>query len=67
LRSLALKGHRFENLDELTQALNDGLDYWNKHCHPYIWKKQPQEQVKLLGGFAVQFCQITSLFSERTT
>ena len=54
LRSLALKGHRFENLDELTQALNAGLDYWNKHCHPYIWKKQPQEQVTLLGGFGVQ-------------
>jgi transposase len=54
LRSLALKGHRFENLDELTQALNAGLDYWNKHCHPYTWKKQPQEQVKILGGFGVQ-------------
>jgi transposase len=54
LRSLALKGHRFETLDELTQALNSGLDYWNKHCHPYIWKKQPQEQVTLLGGFGVQ-------------
>jgi hypothetical protein len=54
LRSLALKGHRFENLDELTQSLNAGLDYWNKHCHPYTWKKQPQEQVTLLGGFGVQ-------------
>jgi transposase len=54
LRSLALKGHRFETLDELTQALNAGLDYWNKHSHPYSWKKRPQEQAALLGGFGVQ-------------
>jgi transposase len=54
LRSLALKGHRFETLEELAQALNSALDYWNKHCHPYSWKKRPQEQVTLLGGFGVQ-------------
>ena len=54
LRSLALKGHRFETLDELTQALNDGVDYWNAHRHPYCWKKQPQNQVTLLGGFGVE-------------
>jgi len=54
LRSLALKGHRFETLDELTQSLNDGVDYWNKHRHPYCWKKRPQSQVTLLGGFGVQ-------------
>jgi hypothetical protein len=34
--------------------LNVGLEYWNKHAHPYVWKKQPQEQVTLLGGFGVQ-------------
>jgi transposase len=54
LRSLAPKGRRFETLDQLTQALNDALVYWNKHCHPYSWKKRPQEQFILLGGFAVQ-------------
>jgi transposase len=53
LRSLALKGRRFENLDELTQALNGALDYWNAHCHPYHWRKKPQEQVTILGGFGV--------------
>lgn len=52
-RSLALKGRRFENVDELTTALNAALDYWNEHCHPYHWKKKPQEQVRLLGGFSV--------------
>jgi hypothetical protein len=54
LRSLTLKGRRFETLDELTQALNDGVDHWNNHRHPYRWKKQPQNQVTILGGFGVQ-------------
>ncbi len=53
LRSLALKGKRFETLEELTEALNAALDYWNAHRHPYRWKKQPQEQVAILGGFSV--------------
>ena len=53
LRSLALKGCRFEDLDELTQALNGALDYWNTHCHPYYWRKKPQEQVTILGGFGI--------------
>ena len=53
LRSLALKGKRFESLDELTNTLNAALDYWNVHRHPYRWKKVPQEQFTLLGGFNV--------------
>jgi transposase len=53
LRSLALKGRRFETLVELTEALNAALDYWNTHRHPYHWKKKPQKQVALLGGFSV--------------
>ncbi len=53
LRSLALKGRRFETLDQLTDALNAALDYWNTHRHPYRWKKRPQEQITLLGGFGI--------------
>ena len=53
LRSLALKGKRFENLDELTFALNQAVEYWNAHRHPYVWKKRPQEQVTLFGGYSV--------------
>jgi len=53
LRSLALKGRRFETLNELTEALNAALDYWNTHRHPYHWKKKPQVQVTILGGFGV--------------
>jgi transposase len=53
LRSLALKGRRFETLDELTEALNAALDYWNAHRYPYRWKKKPKEQITILGGFGV--------------
>jgi len=53
LRSLSLKGRRFETLAELTETLNAALDYWNTHRHPYRWKKKPQEQVAILDSFAV--------------
>ena len=53
LRSLALKGRRFETTDELIQTLNDALIYWNNHCRSYQWKKKPQQQIKLLGGYGV--------------
>ena len=46
-------GRCFEMLDELTEALNAALDYWNAHRHPYYWKKRPQEQVTIQGGFSV--------------
>ena len=52
LRSLALKGRRFESMDELTESLCAALDYWNEHRHPYQWKKKPQEQL-LIGGLGV--------------
>ena len=52
IRSLALKGRRFETLDELVAVLEAALVYWNEHKHPYRWKKLPQEQpLILLGGF----------------
>lgn len=55
LRSLALKGRRFETLDELCQSLTDAVAYWNAHKHPYRWKKNPHEQpLIVLGGFGSQ-------------
>lgn len=53
LRSLALKGRRFESQEELIEALVAALAYWNHHRHPYYWRKQPQDQLPLLGGFTV--------------
>lgn len=37
LRSLALKGRRFESLDKLTNALNQALDYWNAPSKNPYW------------------------------
>lgn len=60
LRSLALKGRRFETLEELTAALQEALAYWNDHKHPYRWKKLPQEQRQvLLGGLRPALDYIT--------
>jgi transposase len=53
LKALALKGRRFDTVDELAQALYGAVNYWNAHRHPYVWKKLPQEQVTVLGGFGV--------------
>jgi transposase len=39
LRSLALKGRRFENGDEIIQAISQATAYWNDHRHPYVWRK----------------------------
>ena len=60
LRSLALKGRRFETLEELEAALWAALAYWNAHRRPYRWKKLPQKQEEIdalweaartLGGY----------------
>jgi transposase len=39
LRSLALKGRRFEDVDEVIEAVVLATAYWNQHRYPYIWKK----------------------------
>jgi transposase len=37
LRSLALKGRRFETWDEVCEAVEAATAYWNKHRHPFKW------------------------------
>jgi transposase len=37
LRSLALKGRRFERWEELWAACGRATAYWNDHRHPFIW------------------------------
>jgi transposase len=39
LRSLALKGRRFEDADELAAAISAATHYWNAHRKPYVWRK----------------------------
>lgn len=61
LRSLALKGRRFESVEELTAALEAAVSYWNDHRRPYRWQKQPQEQPTiLLGGCHPELTRTTT-------
>jgi transposase len=40
LRSLALRGKRFETWADVEQAIADATAYWNAHRHPYIWGRR---------------------------
>jgi DDE superfamily endonuclease len=40
LRSLALKGRRFEDRAEIEQAVARASAYWNEHKHPFIWGRR---------------------------
>jgi transposase len=53
LRSLALKGKRFDSEDQLIDALIAATAYWNAHRRPYHWKKRPQEQLPFVTGFSI--------------
>ena len=39
LTSLALKGRRFNSADEIVDAVADGIAYWNRQRHPFLWRK----------------------------
>ncbi len=39
LRSLALKGRRFEDVDELSTAISVATHHWNGQRKPYVWRK----------------------------
>jgi DDE superfamily endonuclease len=40
LRSLALKGRRFEAWAEIEQAVARAAAYWNAHKHPFVWGRR---------------------------
>src|SRR6266567_5770412 len=40
LRSLALKGHRFDTWDQVCRAIEAATAYWNAHRHPFIWGRR---------------------------
>ena len=49
LRSLALKGRRFANWEEIAQAVDQATAYWNAHRHPFVWgrRHQPRRRAAL--------------------
>ena len=50
LRSLALKGRRFEAWAEIEQAVERATAYWNDHKHPFVWgRRRCHRQSRRLG------------------
>jgi transposase len=52
LRSLALKGRRFETWEEVCQAVAAATAYWNKHRHPFIWGRRRRHRARRKPGIA---------------
>jgi transposase len=52
LRSLALKGRRFDAWAEIEQAVARATAYWNQHKHPFIWGRRRRHRTLRRLGFA---------------
>ncbi|MFN7928897.1 MAG: transposase [Blastocatellia bacterium] len=52
LRSLALKGRRFETWADVEQAIEAATTYWNKHRHPFLWGRRRRHQPRRQAGIA---------------
>ena len=52
LRSLALKGRRFETWDEVAQAIAAATAYWNAHRHPFVWGRRRRHRPRRRSGIA---------------
>lgn len=53
LRSLALKGRRFETWDEIAQAIEAATAYWNAHRHPFVWGRRRRHRPRRKAGLAL--------------
>ena len=52
LRSLALKGKRFETWDEICAAVEAATTYWNAHRHPFVWGRRRRHRPQRQPGIA---------------
>ena len=52
LRSLALKGRRFEAWAEIKQAVQRATEYWNAHKHPFVWGRRRRHRTPRRLGIA---------------
>jgi transposase len=50
LRSLALKGRRFETWAEVWQAVQAATAYWNIHRHPFVWGRRRRHHSRRRPG-----------------
>jgi hypothetical protein len=55
LRSLALKGEKFENWQEIVQAVEKATQYWNDHKHPFVWgRRRRHRPLRSSSAFSYQ-------------
>jgi transposase len=52
LRSLALKGRRFEAWAEVERAIRRATEYWNAHKHPFVWGRRRRHRTPRRLGIA---------------
>jgi transposase len=52
LRSLALKGRRFETWAEVCAAVDAATHYWNAHRHPFLWGQRKRRRPARRTGIA---------------
>jgi transposase len=52
LKSLALKGRRFETWEEVCRAVEEATAYWNGHRHPFIWGRRRRHRPRRQPGVA---------------
>jgi transposase len=52
LRSLALKGRRFETWEEVCRAVEEATAYGNKHRHPFLWGRRRRHRPRRRPGIA---------------
>ena len=52
LRSLALKGKRFETWEEICEAIQAATAYWTAHRHPFIWGRRRRHRSHRQPGIA---------------
>jgi transposase len=52
LRSLALKGRRFESWEEMCRAIDEATAYWNAHRHPFVWGRRKRQRVRRHASIA---------------
>ena len=53
LRSLALKGRRFDTWDAICDAVREATAYWNAHKHPFVWGRRRRHRHRRKPGIAL--------------
>lgn len=53
LRSLALKGRRFETWEQVCDAVARATAYWNAHRHPFVWGRRRRHRPPRPSGVAI--------------